>query len=129
MRFLGSALVVVTLTSVSAFGTVCKMGKQERKVEVVTTDAAKKVPCEVKYTRDGQEKTIYNAQNDAAFCDKKAEEFVAKLTSQGFQCEGAAPAEGAAAPAEKAAEAPATEMKEHEKKNPEKKAEPVQEKK
>ena len=96
--------IIAAFAGLSAFGTVCKMGKMERKVEVATTDAEKKVPCEVKYTRDGEEKSLYNAQVDASYCDKKAEELVAKLTSQGWQCDSAAaPAHEAASPEKTAA--------------------------
>lgn len=87
-----SLFLLAAFAGVSAFGTVCKMGKMERKIEVATTDAEKKVPCEVKYTKDGEEKSLYNAQVDSSYCEKKAEELVAKLTGQGWQCDSAAPA-------------------------------------
>lgn len=84
---LSLVMLAAAFVGVSAFGTVCKMGKMERKIEVATTNADKKVPCEVKYTRDGEEKTLYNAQVDATYCDTKAEELIAKLTNQGWQCD------------------------------------------
>lgn len=99
-----SLVLLAAFAGVSAFGTVCKMGKMERKIEVATTSADKKVPCEVKYTRDGEEKTLYNAQVDATYCDTKAEELVAKLSAQGWQCDAA----GAATP-DAAATTPAAE--------------------
>ena len=112
--------IIAAFAGLSAFGTVCKMGKMERKVEVATTDAEKKVPCEVKYTRDGQEKTLYNAQVDASYCDQKAEELVAKLTGQGWQCDSAAAPSADAAASDKTA-APAEEKKTEAAPAPEKK--------
>jgi len=89
-RRMNIILLVGSLFSLSSMATVCTMGKMERKIEVVTTDAEKKIPCEVKYTRDGVEKTLWNAQADAGFCDSKASELMAKLTGQGWKCDGGA---------------------------------------
>lgn len=84
-----SSVLGFCVVSSNGFSTTCKMGSVERKVEIVTTDATKKVPCEVKYTKDGEEKVLWNATTDASYCETKASEFVAKLSSLGWQCDSA----------------------------------------
>ncbi len=68
--------------------TICKNGNLERRIEITSTVSDKKVPCEVKYFKEGDEagKTLWNAQNDAEYCEKRANEFTEKLSSLGWQC-------------------------------------------
>lgn len=68
--------------------TICKNGSVERHIEVVATDAEKGAPCEVQYTRDGETKTLWTAQNDANFCKEKAAGLAQKLKDSGWNCDG-----------------------------------------
>lgn len=93
--------------------TVCKNGTQERHVEVVSSNATTGVPCEVKYTRDGQSNVLWSAKSDAGFCKAKAESFADKLKSSGWNC--GAEEHAAVAQAAPAAEAAKQEVKVDEK--------------
>lgn len=97
---------VASAVSFGASTTTCTQGKATRKIEVSSTDETKKVPCEVKYFKEGDEagKVLYNAANDATYCDTKAQELAAKLTGMGWQCTG-----GEAAATDPATEAPKTD--------------------
>ncbi len=90
MKFTISDLAILTFfflaTSAQARESACKQGNQERKVSIVKIEEPKPVPCEVKYLREDGEKTLYTAHNDAAFCESKANEFVEKLKSSGWEC-------------------------------------------
>jgi len=89
----GILLAAFTATGLkAATTTVCKKGTIERKIEIKFADGEKKLPCEVKYFKEGDEagKTLWTAQNDAGYCEQKAKEFADKLVStQGFDCGGA----------------------------------------
>lgn len=109
---------VAVVLSVAAFGaeTKCTSGSSGRKIEVVTGEGGKP-PCEVKYTKEGETeaKTLWNAQNDSAFCTEKAAGLVDKLSSGGWKCEGdiaaAGKPEGAKGEPAKKEEKPAAEGK------------------
>lgn len=82
-----SFLVIATLvTAAPANVYKCK----SRTVEVKFAGENKGLPCEVKYTKEGESegKTLWTANNDAAYCEQKAKEFADKLTSQGYACTG-----------------------------------------
>ena len=61
-----------------------------RRVEVAVEDPNRGVPCEVVYWKDSEEpgvrRVLWNARTDAAFCTRKADELVAKLTAVGWAC-------------------------------------------
>ncbi len=67
----------------------CTLGDKVRKIEVKYTEAGKKTPCEVVYTKEGasEGKVIFTAKAEDGFCEKKAEEFSKKLAGMGFKCE------------------------------------------
>lgn len=73
----------------SAFAnhTVCKSGNSERHIEVVSTNAEKGAPCEVKYTKDGDSKVLWKANSDAQFCKTKATGLADQLASSGWKCD------------------------------------------
>ena len=96
----------------------CTHNNLTRTVEVEYSEASA-TACEVTYTKEteGVEKqTLWTAENDASYCEEKAEGFVAKLEGWGWACAQseaeAEPAATEAAPEEPAAateEAPAEE--------------------
>jgi len=87
-KFLLVPFVIFINGTIIAFEkTQCKSGSIERSVEIVFEDSTKKVPCQVKYTKEGGvEKILYSAQNKEGYCEEKAVEFVGKLTESGFSC-------------------------------------------
>ena len=111
MKSLSIAIISLWITHSAIAGNyTCKNGAAERQITVTSTDATKKVPCEVKYKKEGEaeEKALWSAQADPDYCDTKAKEFSEKLTSLGFTCEEA---KGTEAKAEPAAAAPSDEKK------------------
>jgi len=65
----------------------CKQGSKERTVEVVYENKDGKAPCDVKYTKDGEAKSLWSARVDTKYCEDKAKEFVEKLKSLGLECQ------------------------------------------
>ncbi len=94
----------------------CSYGEMKRRVEILS-EPGQSVPCEVHYYKDteapGEQQVLWSAQNEEGYCERKAEEFVAMLTSNGWSCEssmgGLAPPEPAQQP-----EAPVLESAEAE---------------
>jgi len=87
------ALVAVLSTANAADITVCKKGNLERKVEIIYPNGAdSKVPCEVRYQKEGaapEGQRLYNATSDETYCAKQAEKFVAEsLVAKGWECKG-----------------------------------------
>jgi hypothetical protein len=68
----------------------CGLNDHTRRVVIHYSHAENPVPCEVKYYKDtegGGVKVLWQAQSSAGYCEKKAEEFVSKLSGWGWQCE------------------------------------------
>lgn len=92
----------------------CKQaGAPARKLEV-KYHSDKKVPCEVVQTRGTVAKKEWGAEHEEGYCEKKAEEELARLKAQGWQCESSelAPASKTTEAAPVAPAAPAAEVKE-----------------
>jgi hypothetical protein len=82
---------MVLADSVAASEVRCVRGDQEiRRVEISVQDPDQNVPCEVVYWKDTEEpgvrSVLWNAQTDAAFCERKADELVARLEGGGWKC-------------------------------------------
>jgi hypothetical protein len=67
----------------------CTMGGLVRRVEIVH-EPGRAVPCEVQYVKEseapGQREVLWNAQNEAGYCEARTREFVARLGSLGWAC-------------------------------------------
>jgi hypothetical protein len=67
----------------------CTSGELTRRVEIFSEPGVA-VPCEVHYYKDteapGERQVLWRAQNDAAYCASKTQEFIAKLTDMGWNC-------------------------------------------
>ena len=67
----------------------CTFGELTRRVEIFSEPGVA-VPCEVHYYKDteapGERQVLWQAQNDAAYCASKTQEFIAKLTDMGWDC-------------------------------------------
>lgn len=69
---------------------ICERGGAIRRVEIAVQDEAQQVPCEVVYWKDterpGVRDVLWNAQTDAGFCVRKAEDLVNRLEGGGWNC-------------------------------------------
>ncbi len=79
----------------------CTSGELTRRVEIFSEPGVA-APCEVHYYKDteapGERQVLWSAQNDAAYCASKAQDFVAKLTDMGWDCGQAEAADEAIEP-------------------------------
>jgi hypothetical protein len=84
-----STLLLSTAALAKDGSYTCTHGKVVRKIEVKYTEAGKKAPCEVIYTKEGetQGKSIFSAKIKEGFCEEKAKAFAEKLSGMGFPCE------------------------------------------
>lgn len=64
---------------------VCTQGSMERQIEVVYL-GADTVPCDVRYTKEGETKVLWSAQAEEGYCEAKAVEFVEKQRGWGWEC-------------------------------------------
>ncbi|MFL0797853.1 MAG: hypothetical protein K6L73_10245 [Cellvibrionaceae bacterium] len=68
----------------------CNLSNLSRRVSVDFLEPPAAVPCQVNYFKDteepGVQKTLWWAENNEGYCERKAEEFVDKLTGLGWEC-------------------------------------------
>lgn len=67
----------------------CRHGKLVRQVTIFYPQAPATLPCRVYYskpTEGAMPRVLWNATNLENYCERKAEVFVAKLRSFGWQC-------------------------------------------
>ena len=64
----------------------CKHGRDVRKIDVVYLQREASVPCEVNYTKDGVQETLWNATYSEGYCETRAKEFVEKQQGWGWDC-------------------------------------------
>jgi len=91
----------------------CTNGDLTRRVEILT-DPGVTVPCEVHYHKDteapGERQVLWSATAEIGYCERKTEEFVAKLRGWGWECGQASATPAAEAEADDSADAaPATD--------------------
>ena len=65
---------------------ICKNGDQVRTISVVYKEGASSTSCEVTYEKSTGVQSLWNARSDLAYCENKAEEFVAKQEGWGWSC-------------------------------------------
>jgi len=79
--------VVVFAQDESSFR--CTQDGLVRRVEIVYETEAP-VPCAVHYYKDteapGEDQVLWNAQNEAGYCEARTRELVERLESGGFEC-------------------------------------------
>ena len=85
-------------TSAEAGNFKCTNVALTRRVEVSQDVPGQAVPCSVTYFKDTEgpatNQKLWHSDNDAEFCAKKAQDFVEKLKSWGWNCQnlrGSAP--------------------------------------
>ena len=85
------ALIVTLLAGtqvVQASSWICEHGNLVREIKVERTSNAP-APCEVVYNKDSEgqgSSVLWNAQNDGAYCDARADGLAEKLTGHGWTC-------------------------------------------
>ena len=67
----------------------CSLGELQRRVEILY-ETGVTVPCEVHYYKDteapGEPQVLWRALNETGYCERKTEEFIAKLREMGWTC-------------------------------------------
>ena len=67
----------------------CTLQDLQRRVEIFH-ETGVTVPCEVHYFKDteapGESQVLWRAQNEAGYCESKAENFIGKLRNMGWTC-------------------------------------------
>jgi len=84
-----ACLVAVISTSAMAREsrkTLCVHDDQTRVVEIVYS-GENNVPCEVQYTKLGETKVLWSANNKVGYCENKAAAFVEKQIGWGWSCD------------------------------------------
>ena len=66
---------------------LCTNGAQERIISVIYLEEGQQVPCEVQYRKEGVTETLWDARNEAGYCEERAREFVEKQRQWGWLCE------------------------------------------
>ena len=81
----------------------CSFGELQRRVEILY-ETGVTVPCEVHYYKDteapGETQVLWRALNETGYCERKTEEFIAKLREMGWTCEQGSTAGQAVEPAQ-----------------------------
>ena len=85
--------------------TECTNGGMSRTVEVVYSDPGHPVPCEVLYNKpnEGTQESLWQANNQAGYCEERAREFIVRLGELGWAC-GESSMESASEPVPEEAE-------------------------
>lgn len=82
------ALLVIPFSS-QAESWSCRHGNDVREIHIQTESPSSPVPCNVVYkklTEGVEDRVLWNAQNDAGYCEEKAKAFVEKQISWGWTC-------------------------------------------
>jgi len=70
----------------------CTFGSLQRRIEILTEPGVS-VPCEVHYYKDneapGERQVLWSAASELGYCERRTEEFIAKLEGWGWTCEEA----------------------------------------
>ena len=83
-------LVFLGLASeVPASAWTCQKAELTRQVVVFYPEAPARLPCKVFYSKPGQNvlpRVLWEAENTQNYCERKAAEFIEKLSSLGWRC-------------------------------------------
>lgn len=64
---------------------ICTKDSELRAIEIFYL-TQERVPCKVNYTRNSNNKILWQAQFNEGFCEAKAADFVNKLKQSGWNC-------------------------------------------
>jgi hypothetical protein len=83
------SLLPVTLLAQNQTSYQCTMGELTRRVEIMH-ETGVAVPCEVHYYKDteapGDVQVLWRAISEEGYCEAKTKDFVAKLSTMGWEC-------------------------------------------
>ncbi|CAH0535088.1 hypothetical protein VST7929_02749 [Vibrio stylophorae] len=65
---------------------VCQFDNAERIIEVRYTNSPDALPCEVNYSKNGQDEVLWRASNTPGYCESKAADLVEKQKAWGWDC-------------------------------------------
>lgn len=85
--FITALSVSTTTAAQSADKYICSLDNQQRVIEVVYSHPTDVVPCAVKYHKADTTDILWRAENQAGYCEMKADEFATKQQTWGWQCE------------------------------------------
>ena len=82
-----AALIMLASTAIADETYTCNYGPDERVISVEYQDQEAKVPCEVRYQKEGVTETLWSAQEEVGYCEENAKAFVEKQLGWGWNCE------------------------------------------
>lgn len=68
-------------------GYLCSLEDSKRLIQIVYLVPGQEVPCEVHYHKDGEQKLLWRAVNQAGFCERKADDLADQQQEWGFSCQ------------------------------------------
>lgn len=80
-----AALFTLSLQAADNQAMHCQRADAVRIIEVVYPQGTE-LPCEVRYTKDGQTSVLWQASNEAGYCEQKAADFTQRQRDWGWQC-------------------------------------------
>ena len=91
MKRLTSLSLSISLSLLASYAAadetyLCTYGQTERVITVVYQDQEKKVPCEVRYQKNGATQTLWEAKSEVGYCEEKAQGLVQKQREWGWLC-------------------------------------------
>jgi hypothetical protein len=83
-------LIILTIPSVSCANSwTCHYGELTRNVVIFYPNEPSKLPCKVYYTKPNENvmpRTLWKAEHEDTYCERKAIEFTGTLESKGWHC-------------------------------------------
>jgi hypothetical protein len=81
--------ILILPSEIFADSWTCHQGALTRNVVIFYPSAPYRLPCRVYYTKPDEDvmpRTLWKAELEENYCQRKASEFVGKLESLGWQC-------------------------------------------
>ena len=66
---------------------VCDNNGDKRIISIAYENDQEPVPCEVRYDKGEGVQTLWNAQSEVGFCERKADEFIQQQEAWGWNCD------------------------------------------
>ncbi len=69
----------------------CHYAELTRNMVIFYPNEPARLPCKVYYTKPDENvmpRTLWKAENDDSYCERKTVEFIKKLETRGWQCSG-----------------------------------------
>ncbi|BAJ03619.1 hypothetical protein [Shewanella violacea] len=79
--------LILSVTANASEQYICELDNQQRIIEVIYKNPLESVPCQVNYRKKNSSETLWQAKNQAGYCEAKADEFAIKLESLGWRCQ------------------------------------------